>query len=84
MTWEPDLVIDEALGTFTWTCPLCGGRYYGRLGPEPVSGWEAPVWRLTRDGEGRPTLEPSLGCQGYRAGTCQGHWFVRGGELVPA
>ena len=65
---------------FTWTCPTCGRGYYGILADEPVSGWDAPRWRLT---EG-PTLTPSLGCQGLRDGSCTGHWWLRDGKLVAA
>ncbi len=69
---------------FLWECPGCGHVYYGTLGPEPVSGWEDPVWRLTGTPEA-PTLEPSLGCGQWHRGECSdGHWWLREGELVRA
>ena len=55
---------------FNWLCPGCG--------------WGAPRWvnSGTRD---RPTLTPSLGCGGWRRGTCpEGHYWMRDGFLERA
>jgi hypothetical protein len=70
--------------SFYWTCPGCGGTAGGTFDDQPVSGWDAPRW--TRDGDDEHlTLNPSLGCPGWRDGTCPtGHWWLRDGELVPA
>ena len=70
-------------GGFDWVCPGCGRILGGQLDDEPVSGWEHPRWTNTGTAE-RPTLTPSLGCPGWRRGNCDGHWFLRDGELVPA
>ncbi len=68
---------------FLWMCPGCGGTFGGRLGDQPVGGWDAPRWVNTKTLE-RPTLSPSLGCPSWRDGHCTGHWWLRDGELVPA
>jgi hypothetical protein len=69
-------------GGFSWLCPGCGSWYYGQLGDQPVSGWDAPRW-VNSGGEETPTLTPSLGCGGWKRGTCLGgHYWLRGGELV--
>lgn len=67
-------------GQFLWDCPTCKRGYYGELADEPVSGWDAPRWKLTPG----PTLTPSLGCRGMLDGTCPGHWWLRDGTLVAA
>jgi Family of unknown function (DUF6527) len=70
-------------GAFSWLCPGCARWLYGQLGAQPVSGWDAPRWVNTGTTE-RPTLTPSLGCGGWRRGTCPGgHYWLRDGELVP-
>jgi Family of unknown function (DUF6527) len=71
------------LTRFTWTCPGCGGSYGGTLGPEPVSGWDEPRW-VNSGTPHAPTLTPSLGCPLWRAGRCEGHWWLRDGLLEPA
>jgi hypothetical protein len=70
--------------TFYWICPGCGSTLGGDFADQPVSGWEAPRW--TRDGDDEHlTLMPSLGCPGWRDGSCpDGHWWLRDGSLVPA
>jgi hypothetical protein len=68
---------------FTWICPGCGMALGGDLGEQPVSGWDKPCWVNTGTPQ-RPTLTPSLGCPNWRRGDCEGHWFLRDGELVPA
>ncbi len=68
---------------FYWVCPGCGGTAAGTLGDTPVSGWDAPRWVLTGTPD-RPTLTPSLGCPGWRAGRCDGHWWLRDGALEHA
>jgi len=74
----------EDRGSFTWDCPKCGRAMYGYLADEPVSGWDEPRWKMTGPPEA-PTLEPSLGCSGYRDGSCPGgHYFFRDGKLVDA
>lgn len=69
--------------SFSWECPGCGHSFAGALAPEPVSGWDSPQWAKTGTDEA-PTLTPSLGCPGWRAGSCTGHWWLRDGQLVPA
>jgi hypothetical protein len=70
-------------GAFQWVCPDCGRATMGRLGDDPVSGWENPRW--TREGDNKHlTLQPSLGCPGFRTGDCPGHFWLRDGELVAA
>ena len=67
-----------------WECPGCGHVYAGNIGPEPVSGWDSPQWKVTGTPDA-PTLAPSLGCGRWRTGECaSGHWWLRDGELVPA
>jgi hypothetical protein len=78
-----ETVIQFTAGGFDWICPGCGGVLGGRLGDEPVSGWDAPRWVKTGTEE-RPTLTPSLGCPRWRRGECVGHWWLRDGELMPA
>lgn len=78
-----ETILQFASGGFDWICPGCGRVLGGRLGDEPVSGWDAPCWVNSGTRE-RPTLTPSLGCPGWRRGDCAGHWFLRDGELVPA
>ena len=69
---------------FSWLCPGCFSWHYGPLGDQPLSGWDNPVW-VNSGTLDRPTLTPSLGCPGWRDGTCPGgHYWVRDGELVPA
>ena len=70
-------------GAVLWQCPLCRRGFYGVVADEPVSGWDAPRWRVTVT-DGLITLEPSLGCSGMRDGSCPGHWWVRDGKLVSA
>lgn len=70
-------------GWFTWLCPGCGYFSHGRVGDEPVSGWNEPRWTVA----GLPdtlTLMPSLGCPRWREGECIGHWWARDGKLVLA
>lgn len=68
-------------GGFSWLCPGCAQWHYGRMGNEPVSGWDEPRW-VNAGTEERPTLAPSLGCPGWRHGTCpEGHYWLRDGEL---
>jgi hypothetical protein len=69
--------------SYVWMCPGCGGTFAGGLGHEPVSGWGSPRWVNTGTLE-QPTLSPSLGCPRWRDGQCEGHWWLRDGELVPA
>jgi Family of unknown function (DUF6527) len=78
--WQPD----GAQPGFSWLCPGCATWHYGPLGDEPVSGWDDPHWVNSGTAD-RPTLTPSLGCPGWRRGTCEGgHYWLRDGELVPA
>lgn len=71
-------------GWFHWLCPGCGRWLGGQIGEEPVSGWDAPRW-VNSGTPDRPTLTPSLGCGGWRRGTCAGgHYWLRDGILVPA
>lgn len=71
-------------GGFSWLCPGCACWHFGRLGNEPVSGWDEPRW-VNFGTEEKPTLTPSLGCPGWRDGTCpEGHYWLRDGELVGA
>lgn len=70
--------------SFTWCCPGCAHLHFGRIGEHPVSGWDEPRWVNTGTPEA-PTLTPSLGCPGWKHGTCpEGHYWMRDGELVPA
>jgi hypothetical protein len=73
----------DAPVSFMWMCPGCGSTYAGSLGDEPVSGWDNPCWVNSGTRE-RPTLTPSLGCGLWRRGECDGHWWLRDGELVKA
>lgn len=77
-------VISPSGATFQWVCPDCGRGTFGTFGPDPVSGWEEPRW--TREGDDEHlTLQPSLGCPGFRTGECPGgHYWLHNGELVPA
>lgn len=69
---------------FEWMCPGCGDVRVGILGDVPVSGWESPRWVNSGTAD-QPTLLPSLGCPAWRNGICpDGHWWLRGGELVRA
>lgn len=72
-----------AASGFMWVCPGCGGVAAGIIGEQPVSGWEDPRWVNNGTSE-RPTLTPSLGCPTWRQGDCNGHWWLRDGELIPA
>lgn len=65
---------------FSWMCPHCGGTAAGTLGETPVSGWDSPRWVATGPAE-RLTLTPSLGCPTWRRGLCDGHWWLRDGQL---
>ncbi len=69
--------------TLHWECPGCGSKYVARLGGEPLSGWDNPQWVLTGE---RPhySATPSLGCPNWKAGNCDGHWWLRDGKLVKA
>ena len=79
--WQPD---HGEHGGFSWLCPGCGSWHFGQLGTEPVSGWDAPRWVNSGTLE-VPTLTPSLGCGGWKHGTCpEGHYWLRNGELVRA
>ena len=70
--------------SFSWLCPGCGRWLYGQMGDQPVSGWDAPRW-VNSGTEEKPTLTPSLGCGGWKHGTCPGgHYWLRDGELGPA
>ena len=69
---------------FSWLCPSCGSWHPGQIGDHPVSGWDAPRW-VNSGSEEKPTLTPSLGCGGWKHGTCpEGHYWLRDGELVRA
>jgi len=69
---------------FNWLCPGCGSWYDGQIGDQPVSGWDAPRW-VNSGTEDKPTLTPSLGCGGWRRGTCpEGHYWLRDGFLERA
>jgi hypothetical protein len=79
--WHPD---NDGVSSFSWLCPGCGSWHYGQIGDHPVSGWDDPRWVNSGTREA-PTLAPSLGCPGWKHGTCpEGHYRLRGGELVPA
>jgi hypothetical protein len=79
--WQPDY---GTHGGFSWLCPGCASWRFGILGDEPVSGWDDPRWVNSGTPEA-PTLTPSLGCPGWKHGTCpEGHYWLRDGELVPA
>jgi hypothetical protein len=69
--------------SFMWACPGCGSTYAGSLGPQPASGWSHPRWVNTGTLD-RPTLAPSLGCSRWRQGECDGHWWLRDGQLAYA
>ena len=80
----PGGVGGSPLGGFSWLCPGCGSWHYGHLGEQPVSGWDDPRWVNTGTREA-PTLTPSLGCGGWRHGTCpEGHYWLREGRLERA
>lgn len=71
-------------GGFTWLCPGCARLHSGLLGATPVSGWDDPRW-VNSGTEDAPTLTPSLGCGGWKHGTCPGgHYWLRDGVLEPA
>lgn len=75
--WHPDQ------RGFSWLCPGCLQWHYGPIGDQPVSGWDNPQWVNTGTTDS-PTLAPSLGCPGWRRGTCPGgHYWLRDGELDP-
>ena len=79
--WQPG---QGPLAGFSWLCPGCGDWHFGLIGEQPVSGWDEPRWVNSGTREA-PTLTPSLGCGGWRHGTCpEGHYWLRDGELVPA
>lgn len=79
--WWPD---QDGRRSFSWLCPGCGSWHYGQIGNQPVSGWDDPRWVNSGTRE-QPTLTPSLGCGGWRHGTCpEGHYWLRDGELKPA
>lgn len=79
--WWPE---NDGRETFSWLCPGCGSWHYGIIGDQPVSGWDDPRWVNSGTRE-EPTLTPSLGCGGWRRGTCPGgHYWLRDGEMVPA
>ncbi len=81
--WHPPTEGDT-YGGFSWLCPGCGSWHYGQLGGQPVSGWDAPRWVNSGTREA-PTLTPSLGCGGWKHGTCpEGHYWLRGGRLERA
>lgn len=69
---------------FLTVCPGCGASLGGILSDVPVSGWDAPRWAIQNDNPEHLTMTPSLGCGGWRAGTCIGHWWIRDGRLVLA
>lgn len=72
------------LGGFSWLCPGCVNWLYGQIGEQPVSGWDSPRWVNTGTAEA-PTLTPSLGCSGWKHGTCpEGHYWMRNGVLERA
>lgn len=72
------------LGGFSWLCPGCCSWHYGQIGEQPVSGWDAPRW-VNSGTPDKPTLTPSLGCPGWKHGTCpEGHYWMRDRELVRA
>jgi len=59
--------------------------YVNMLGPEPVSGWDAPRWVNSGTKES-PTLTPSLGCGRMLSPKYKGghHFWLRDSILVPA
>lgn len=73
-------VLQIANGQIYWLCPHCGGAAGGTLGDVPVSGWDEPRWVASGPIE-RLTLTPSLGCPTWRRGLCDGHWWLRDGQL---
>lgn len=66
---------------FCVVCPGCGGNIGGITAAEPVSGWDEPRWKIEVSDPKHLTMTPSLGCGGWRAGSCPGHWWVRDGRL---
>jgi len=79
--WWPE---DDGHRSFSWLCPGCGRWHYGQIGDQPVGGWDAPRW-VNSGMDDAPTLAPSLGCGGWKHGTCpEGHYWLRDGELVRA
>jgi len=71
-------------GGFSVLCPGCGRWLFCKIGEQPVSGWDAPRW-VNSGTEEKPTLTPSIGCGGWRHGSCpEGHYWLRDGELVRA
>jgi len=79
--WHPD---NDGVSSFSWLCPGCGDWHYGQIGDHPVSGWDDPRW-VNSGTEGKPTLTPSLGCVGWKHGTCpEGHYWLREGMLERA
>lgn len=76
-------VLHLSEGQFYWLCPHCGGAAGGDLGDEPVSGWDSPQWAASGP-TNRLSLTPSLGCPTWRRGLCDGHWWLRDGQLVRA
>jgi Family of unknown function (DUF6527) len=82
LAWWPEG--NEGRGSFSWLCPGCGSWYYGQLGDQPVSGWDAPRWVNSGTRE-EPSLMPSLGCANWRRGECAGgHYWLRSGHLEDA
>lgn len=82
--WHHETAHGALFDGFSWLCPGCGSWHYGQIGEQPVSGWDAPRWVNSGTPE-RPTLTPSLGCGGWKHGTCpEGHYWLRDGELVAA
>jgi len=84
LIWRGTALLCWHDGGFSWLCPGCARWHYGKIGEVPVSGWDDPRWVNTGTAEA-PTLTPSLGCPGWRNGTCpEGHYWLRDGNLVPA
>ena len=69
---------------FSTICPGCGASLGGILSDVPVGGFDEPRWAIQNADPEHLTMTPSLGCGGWRAGTCIGHWWIRDGRLVLA
>lgn len=67
---------------FCIICPGCGGNIGGILSDVPVGGWDEPRWAIQNEAPEHLTMTPSLGCGGWRVGSCIGHWWIRDGGLV--
>jgi len=66
----------DADPTFTMMlCPCGCGEELGMRVGKPVG--TSPLWTLTVDAEGKPTLNPSIL---HRAG-CKSHFFLRNGRV---